>query len=80
MPDIARKRRDDFAERLVTELVRRHRSAPVGGLILVAPPALLGSLRRKMNHDLAKLVRAEVPKELADMPVADIAKALTKAL
>lgn len=79
-PDTERKRNEEFAETIVAALVRRHAAGDFRSLVLVAPPAFLGGLRRKMNHDLEKLVRAEIPKELAEMPLPDIRKVLLGSL
>ena len=71
---------DAFAEHLVSTLADRPQSTPIGGLIIVAPPSFLGTIRQKMNEDLRKLIRDEVAKDLAEMPVSEIQKILLRSL
>ena len=74
------KHADAFAGHLVSTLNDRHQSTPIGGLIIVAPPSFLGMIRQKMNEDLRELIRDEVAKDLAEMPVSEIQKVLLKNL
>lgn len=71
---------DAFAEHLVATLIDRHQSTPIGGLIIVASPSFLGTIRQKMNGGLRELIRDEVAKDLAEMPVSEIQKVLLKNL
>lgn len=80
MPDPEAKHAEEVAERVLAKLADRHRKSPVGGLLIVAPPAFLGVLREKMSDGLRDLVVGEVTKDLAEMPVSDIQKALLKVL
>ncbi len=79
-PDLDAKQAESFAEVIVAALIRRQKKAPIGGLILAAPPAFLGVLRQKMSDNLGKLIREEVDKELAEMPLPDIQRVLLKSL
>lgn len=79
-PDLERKRADGFAKKIVVALVHRNAKTPIGGLVLVAPPSFLGILRQKVTEELRVLIRVEVGKELAEMPVAAIQKVLLKSL
>jgi protein required for attachment to host cells len=74
------KQAEAFAGNLVSTLNNRHQSTPIGGLIIVAPPSFLGMIRQKMNEDLRELIRGEVAKDLAEMPVSEIQKVLLKNL
>ena len=47
--------------------------------VLVAPPLVLGELRKHFEKDIADRVAAEVPKTLTNHPVADIEKILLTA-
>ena len=79
-PDLAAKKAEVAAERVVDALTDRHRKSPISGLLVVAPPAVLGVLRQKITDELRGLVAGEVAKDLAEMPVPDIQKALLKVL
>ncbi len=79
-PDLAAKKAEVAAEKIVDALAERHRKSPIGGLLVVSPPAVLGVLRQKITDELRGLVVGEVAKDLAEMPVPDIQKALLKAL
>ena len=48
-----------------------------GKLILVAPPAALGVLRKALDSQVARNVLAEVPKDFTNRPVYEIERALT---
>lgn len=74
------KHADTFAEHLVSTLNDRHQSTPIGGLIIVASPSFLGTVRQKLNEDLRKLIRGEMAKDLAEMPVSEIQKILLRNL
>ena len=74
------KHADAFAGHLVSTLNDRHQNTLIGGLIIVAPPSFLGMIRQKMNEDLHKLIRDEVAKDLAEMPVSEIQKILLRNL
>ncbi|WP_319824118.1 host attachment protein [Thalassovita sp.] len=49
-------------------------------VVLVAPPATLGTLRDKLAPATRKLVLAELPKDLTKHPVAEIAGTVKKTL
>lgn len=78
--DIAQKRAEEFAGKIVSHLAERHRNTPIRGMVLVAPPAFLGVLRKKMGQELSALIHQEVAKELTEMPVSDIQDVLLKNL
>ena len=48
-------------------------------IVLVAPPLVLGELRKHFGKDIADRVAAEVPKTLTNHPVADIERILLTA-
>ncbi|WP_170611151.1 baeRF12 domain-containing protein [Ruegeria arenilitoris] len=78
--DVEAKRAEAFAVSIVSALGERHRKNPIGGLIIAAPPNFLGILRQNMDHDLRQLIRDEVAKELAEMPLSEIQKGLLNSL
>lgn len=65
---------DDVAERL-HKLTRRD---DFKEFVLIAPPVVLGEMRKKMHHDVTD-VMAEIPKTLTNHAVWDIEKLLMAA-
>ena len=45
-------------------------------LVVVAPPRTLGELRKHFHKEVERRLVAEVPKDLVDLPVAEIEKIL----
>ncbi len=78
--DVEAKHAEAFAVAVVSALGERHRKKPIGGLIIAAPPTFIGILRQKMDQDLQQLIRDEVAKELAEMPLSEIQKGLLNSL
>jgi protein required for attachment to host cells len=66
---------DEIAERLYT---LAHRG-DFDQLVLVAPPRVLGEMRRKLHKEVSGKVKAEVAKTLTNQPVWDIEKILLAA-
>ena len=67
----------DFAIRLTSLLAERHGETPYSALIIVAPPVMLGDLRKHMPAAVAKAVVTELDKDLVNVPVDEIERALT---
>jgi protein required for attachment to host cells len=67
-------------ERFLTELARRLDAAVMAGetkaIVIVAPPAALGVLRRRYSNGLRAAMRAEIDKDYVGMPVYEIEKHL----
>lgn len=80
LPDLEAKHSEDVAEQIFKALAERYQKSPFSGLLIVAPPSLLGVLRQKMNRELRDLVVDEIGKDLAEMPVHDIQNSLLKAI
>lgn len=63
--------RHDSAARMAIEIAERMEAGrsrnAFGHVVVVAPPLVLGELRRRFSPELAKLVDAEVDKELVQM-------------
>ena len=78
LPDLETRHLEAVAETVLGMLSDRHRQSRLGGLLIVAPPALLGILRRNMTRDLGGIVVGELAKDLAEMPLSDIRKSLLK--
>jgi protein required for attachment to host cells len=80
MPDVSRKLAEGFADRLVQYLTHRQNRDPFEGIVLVAPPAFLGILRSRMDDDLGRIVVGEIAKDLVEMPLPRLQKALLRTL
>jgi protein required for attachment to host cells len=64
----------DVAEKLY-ELTHAHR---LERLVIVAPPKVLGTLRKSLHKEVLACVEAEVPKDLAHAPITTIQDELSK--
>lgn len=68
--------RHETAAQMAIEIAERMEAGRArnafGHVVVVAPPLLLGELRRRFSPELTKLVDAEVDKELVQMEEADI--------
>ena len=65
-----------FAAATAGMLNARALSNDYEALVIVAPPATLGELRKHYHKEVEKRLLAEVPKDLVNMPVAEIEKIL----
>ena len=64
--------RERWARELIAQLHEVARTRPFHRLVLVAPPALLGTLRQLLDDDLRRRVVGELAKDLAGMPEHDL--------
>ena len=62
----------DTAEMLKARALRNEYDA----LVVVAPPRTLGELRKHYHKEVERRLVAEVPKDLVNVPVAEIEKVL----
>lgn len=62
----------EFARELCARLERGRTNAEFGRWIVVAPPKLLGELRRVLPPPLARLMEVEIEKELAHLELRDV--------
>jgi protein required for attachment to host cells len=67
--DIAEER---FAGELADTLYRHTQANPFEKLVIIAPPKILGNLRKAFHAEVAERVAAEIPKELTSHPIAEI--------
>ncbi len=59
----------------VPEALYRHAHANrFEKLVIIAPPKILGNLRKAFHAEVAGRVAAEIPKELTSHPVSEIEK------
>lgn len=67
---------DRFAADAAEMLNRRALRQDFDSLVVVAPPKTLGELRKHYHKEVEKRLVAEVPKDLTNVPVAEIEKIL----
>ena len=67
--DIAEER---FAGELAEALYRHAHANLFEELVIIAPPRVLGNLRKFLHAEVAARVTGEIPKELTSHPVAEI--------
>ncbi|WP_204324565.1 host attachment protein, partial [Stenotrophomonas maltophilia] len=65
-----------FAVDLALALRRYAQAARFKELIVVAPPRVLGNLRKAFHRDVAERVSGEIAKELTGHPLEDIQRLL----
>jgi protein required for attachment to host cells len=70
---------DRFAADTAEMLKARALRGEFESLVVVAPPQTLGELRKHYHKEVEKRLVAEVPKDLVNMPVAEIEKILQAA-
>ena len=63
---------DRFASEIADKLYQLAHTNRLGRLVIVAPPKILGTLRQSLHKEVLDHIEAEVPKELASMPVSAI--------
>lgn len=61
-----------FAEEIAERLYKLAHGGKFDEIVLVAPPLVLGEIRKKLHKEVADKVSAEVPKTLTNLPVPDI--------
>jgi protein required for attachment to host cells len=66
-----------FLAQLAVRLDKAARSGEARALVVVAPPRVLGLLRRQISPHVKSALKAEVEKDYVKMPVEEIAKRLT---
>jgi protein required for attachment to host cells len=67
---------DEFLRALAARLDRAVEAREVAELVLVAPPRALGRIRKAYSRRLKDAIVAEIDKDLASHPVADIERHL----
>ena len=67
---------DRFAKDIAAALYRRAHAGRFDKLVVVAPPNVLGVLRKEMHKEVTARITAELPKELTSHPVSEIEKLL----
>ena len=69
---------DRFASEIATTLYQLAHANRLGRLVIVAPPRILGALRQSLHKEVLDCIEAEVPKELASLPVNEIRQQIAR--
>jgi protein required for attachment to host cells len=71
-PDPVAVRERRFVETVAEELERKHQQRAFDQLIVVAAPTALGDLRPALSKGLRDTIVAELPKDLTNLPTAQL--------
>ncbi len=74
--DFHQLQKDNFAHEAARMLKEKALANAFEQLIIVAPPATLGELRKHYHKEVESRIAGEVAKDLTNMPVAEIEKIL----
>ena len=77
--DFHQQEEDRFATKIAAELKTRALANEFEALVIVAPPRTLGELRKHYHKEVERRIVGDVPKDLVNVPVAEIEKALQDA-
>ena len=71
--------KERFAEEIAARLYKMAHRGDFEKIVLVAPPLVLGELRKQLHKEVEQRVTAEVPKTLTNHPVYEIEQILMAA-
>ena len=74
--DFHQQQEDRFAARVADMLRQRALANEIESLIVVAPPKTLGEMRKHYHKEVEARLAGEIAKDLTNMPVPEIEKAL----
>ena len=77
--DFHQQQEDRFAAEAAELLKTRTLNHEIEHLIVVAPPKTLGELRKHYHKEVEQRIAGEIPKDLTNMPVPEIEKAIQNA-
>ncbi len=77
--DWHRAQKEKFADDIADRLYRLAHRGDFDKLVIVAPPLVLGEMRRKLHKEVSDRIVGEVPKTLTNHPVYEIEKLLMAA-
>ncbi|MCR5857573.1 host attachment family protein [Mesorhizobium sp. J428] len=77
--DWHRAQKEKFADDIADRLYRLAHRGEFNKLVIVAPPLVLGEMRRKLHKEVSDRIVGEVPKTLTNHPVYEIEKLLMAA-
>lgn len=70
--DWHRLSKERFADDIAERLYKFAHAGTFDALVLVAPPRVLGEMRKKLHKEVLNRLTAEIPKTLTNQPVWDI--------
>lgn len=77
-PDLHEREEERFLQDELQRLAADYSNGQFRSVVVIAPPVALGRLRDALEEPLKSAVVAEVDKGLAQMPIADITKAIER--
>jgi protein required for attachment to host cells len=77
--DWHRVAKERFADEIAAKLYKAAHRGDFDQIVLVAPPLVLGEMRKKLHKEVADMVVAEVPKTLTNHPMPEIERILLAA-
>lgn len=77
--DWHRIEKERFADTVAEKLYKMAHANKLGKLVLVAPPTVLGDMRKKLHKAVSDLIVEEIPKTLTNHPIDQIEKHLLAA-
>jgi protein required for attachment to host cells len=66
--------KERFANDVAEALYRHAHANRFEELVIVAPPKILGNLRKVLHAEVVDLIAAEIPKDLTTHPLSEIEK------
>jgi protein required for attachment to host cells len=75
--DWHRMAKERFADEIAAALYRHAHANLFDKLIIVAPPKIMGNLRKAFHAEVATRIVGEIPKELTSHPISEIGKLVT---
>jgi protein required for attachment to host cells len=69
--------KERFAEEIAERLYKLAHRGAYDKIVLVAPPTVLGTLRKALHKEVDARIAGEIPKTLTNQPVWDMEKLLT---
>jgi protein required for attachment to host cells len=70
--DWHRQGKERFAEEIADRLYKLAHHGIFDDIVLIAPPLMLGTMRKILHKEVTVKVQAEIPKTLTNRPVTDI--------
>lgn len=64
--------KERFADEIAERLYKSSHRGDFEQIVIVAPPVVLGEMRKKLHKEVGAKVSAEISKTLTNMPVSDI--------
>lgn len=70
--------KERFADRIAERLYTMAHAGRFDRIVIVAPPQVLGELRKQLHEEVTARVAAEIPKTLTNHPIGEIEGLLSK--